>query len=162
MKIKDLKPLLLPTKIKKVDSKLYSGSAVFFPVKALRLKRKGITQVIDLRHEDSMVVRCLKKLEKCYCNLMNIDYVNKSFYKNNVEQLPNEDFFVDLIKQIDKGQKTYIHCHYGKHRTGFSVAMYQREKGVPKNTIIYDLLDNGWSTKKQKNILKTFYEKFLK
>ena len=161
MKIADLKPILLPTKIQQVDSHLYKGTAIFSPVKALRVKSRGVSQVIDLRHENGIFVRGFRKLEKLYCKLLNIDYVEKSFYKNNNEQLPNMDYFDGLIRQIDVIDLTYIHCHFGKHRTGFAVAMYQKDKGVPKDTITRQLLDYDWKTKKQRYNLKTFLRDFI-
>lgn len=161
MKIADLKPIFLPTKIRKVDSQLYRGSAIFTPVKAIRVKRKGITQVIDLRHENSFFVKAFRMLEKFYCKLLKIDYVKKSFYDSNIERLPNIDYYKELIKQIDSSSKTYIHCHFGKHRTGFAVAIYQKNKGKSKDTILKELLNCDWNTQNQKKNLKTFLEKFF-
>ena len=80
MKIADLKPILFPTKIEQVDKKLYRGNAIFSPIKALRLKEKGITQVIDLRHENNPIVRTFKFLEKLYLNILGIKYVQKDFW----------------------------------------------------------------------------------
>ena len=161
MKIADLKPIFLPTKIRQVDNQLYRGSAIFSIVKAIRVKQKGVTQVIDLRHENSFFVKCFRKLEEFYCKLLNIDYVKKSFYNDNNGQLPNIDYYEGLIQQINSSPKTYIHCHFGKHRTGFAVAMYQKDKGESKETIMKELLKSDWNTQNQKRYLKTFLEKFL-
>ena len=106
-------------------------------------------------------MRCFRKLEKLYCKALKIDYIEKGFYKGSGEQLPNKDYFESLIKQIDSSPKTYIHCHFGKHRTGFAVAMYQKDKGVSKEAISKQLLDCNWETKEQKRNLKTFLENFI-
>ena len=55
MKIADLKPILLPTKIRQVDNHLYRGTAIYSPIKACRVKMRGVTQVIDLRHENGFL-----------------------------------------------------------------------------------------------------------
>ena len=161
MKIADLKPIFLPTKIRQVDNHLYRGSAIFTPVKALRVKQKGVTQVIDLRHEDGFFVKVFRKLEKLYCKLLKMEYVKKSFYKNNIEQLPNKDYYKELINQINSSSKTYIHCHFGKHRTGFAVAMYQKNKGESNETILKELLNCDWDMQGQKKNLKNFLKNFL-
>lgn len=151
MKIADIKPILLPTKINKVDNNLYCGNAVFSPIKAYRIKKKGITQIIDLRHEDKFLVNLCYILEKFYCKILKIDYIKKNFYQNNLYELPNADYFDGLTNQINKSSKTYLHCHYGSHRTGFAVAMYQKSKGDAYDTIISRLMKNEWNTKIKKN-----------
>jgi len=161
MKIADIKPIILPTKIKQVDEHLYRGTAVFSPIKAYKIKKRGITQIIDLRHENNIFARSFRNLENLYCKLLKIKYVKKSFYTNKKEQLPNKDYFDDLIKQIDSSKKTYIHCHFGKHRTGFAVAMYQKDKGVSKDEIIKQLLNCKWDTTNQRYNLINFLENFL-
>ena len=39
MRLGKLTPIILPTKIEQIDSKLYRGNAVFSPIKALRIKK---------------------------------------------------------------------------------------------------------------------------
>lgn len=161
MNIADLKPILLPTKIIQVNENLYRGNAVYSPVKALRIKGKGIKQVIDLRHEDGTMVRLLKSLEKIYLKTLGIKYINKRFYKDGIETVPDIAFFEGINEQINKN-KTYIHCHFGKHRTGFAVAMYEKSAGMPEDTIMEQLMDNEWDTAKRKNLLNQFLNKFFK
>ena len=160
MKIADIKPIFLPTKIQQVDDKLYRGNAIFSPIKAYRIKMKGVTQVIDLRGKDNIFVNGFKFLEKLYCKWFNIDYVQMGFSLVNNE-IPNIDYFKSLIMQIDNGKSTYLHCHYGRHRTGFAVAMYQKAKGVAKDIIFKQLKSYGWNTINQKNNLNIFYKDFL-
>ena len=160
MKIADLKPIIFPTKIQQVDSHLYRGNAIFSPIKAYRIKKRGVTQVIDLRSEDNIFVNGFKFFEKLYCKWLNIDYVKMGFSLVNNE-IPNIDFFEKLNKQIDNAECTYLHCHYGRHRTGFAVAMYQKAKGIAKDIIFNQLKSFGWNTINQKNNLNIFYKNFL-
>jgi len=162
MKIAVLKPVFLPTGIKQVDDNLYRGNAVFSPLKALRLKKKGITQVVDLRAEDNILEKYLKKMEKFYLRILGINYVNKKFDITNFGRFPNIDFFEGLNEQINKGDKTYIHCHFGKHRTSFVIAMLQKSLGIPDDVIIDNLKKIGWETEKRQKLLNIFLQKFFK
>lgn len=165
MKLADVKPMLLPTSIRRVNDKLYRGNAIFSPIKALRLKKIGITQVIDLRHEDGIFVNLFKSLEKFYCKMLNIKYYHTNFYNKNDYSIPNNDFFEGINKIIDDNKKSYVHCHYGKHRTGFTVAMYEKSIGIPRNKIITELLKYGWKRNKKPELqasLEAFLQKFFK
>ena len=150
----------MPTKITQVNEKLYRGNAIFSPIKAYRLKRKGITQVIDLRHENNIFVKLFKYLEMFYCKKLNIKYVRKDFFGKGLERVPNKDFFDNINEQINSSDKTYIHCHYGKHRTGFAVAMYQKSIGIPDEEIINQLRNNDWSHDRG-NLLNIFLQRFF-
>lgn len=161
MFIKRLKPILLPTKIIQVNDTLYRGNAIFSPVKAIRIKRKGIKQVIDLRNTNNTIGNPFKFLEKLYCKILNIKYYNLDFHMTKSKRIPEIDFFNMVNEQINKGEKTYIHCHYGLHRTGFAVAMHQKSKNIPTNIILENLMQNSWNNKEEKINLKLFLDKFF-
>ena len=91
---------------------------------------------------------------------MNIDYIRKNFYVTE-EKIPEQDFFDSINKQINSSSKTYMHCHYGLHRTGFSVAMYLKSKGVADDKIINQLLKNDWKDEKLQNTLNSFLQKYF-
>lgn len=160
MLVKSLKLMLLPTKINYVDEKLCRGNAIFSPVKALRLKAQGVSQVIDLRSSHDIISEALKLLERLYCKLLKIDYVNSLFYSSSANNVPEKKYFDDLNKQIGD-KKTYIHCHYGLHRTGMAVAMYQKNKNLPKDTVIKQLLTNEWNNDKVMKTLKDFLKTYF-
>lgn len=156
-----LKPIILPTRIEKIDKNLYRGNAVFSPVKALRIKSRGVKQIIDLRNDQGFFVNPFKFLEKLYCKIFNIKYKNMVFHRSKTEKIPETDFFDSVNEQIKKGGKTYIHCHFGLHRTGFAIAMYQKSKKVAKDIIIKQLLKNSWERPVEKSDLNVFLQKFF-
>jgi len=154
-------PIILPTKIEKIDSKLYRGNAVFTPVKALRIKNRGITQIIDLRNGGNVLPNPFRFLERMYCKILNIKYVNMCYNVSNQEKIPDANFFDAVSSQIQKSKKTYIHCHFGLHRTGFAVAMYEKSNKIPKDKILDRLSKCSWEKQKEKNDLKLFIQKFF-
>lgn len=161
MIIRNLKTIILPTKINRVDDKLYRGNAIFSPIKALKLKQQGVTQVIDLRSQHDVVSDAFKFLERLYCKLLKINYSNDSFYLAGNMDLPSQDFFDKINEKIDKSKKTYIHCHFGLHRTGIAIALYQKSKNVPKEEICDQLVKNDWKSEKENNTLKQVLKTFF-
>ena len=147
MKIRDLKYIFGYTKIEKVDNKLLRGSAIFTPVKCARLKMAGVNQVIDLREGVKKESTFAQFLERQYCKLFNIKYVNMGvLFKHDF--VPSKDYFDKINSAIvnNKG-KSFIHCHYGKHRTGECLAMYQKSQNIDENIIIDNLIKCGWNKK---------------
>lgn len=147
-----------------VDDKLIRGRAVLSPYRLYQMKKEGINQVIDLRNT-SYVKR---PLEKFFCGLLGVKYKNFRYSYRNPE-LPSEDFFTRLNKTItDNEGKTYIHCEYGKRRTGVCVAVYEKFH-TPKcdRDIINDMVDLGFQEIKNPNNtrkvqkIKTIYNNLL-
>src|SRR5574344_1265488 len=68
----------------KVDDKLSRGKAVTNPFKLRKMKKNGITQIIDLRNS-SFVER---PIERIFCKLLGIKYL-KYKYHNNYKQKEN-------------------------------------------------------------------------
>ena len=166
MQLRDIPYMFGYTRIVKVDDKLLRGNAIFMPTKIARLKAKNVTQVIDLRDDGKAGSPFLKRLEKFYCKLFNIKYVEAKlqFVQNRI---PNEDYFSKVIKLIQNNDgKSYVHCRYGKHRTGFVVAMYEKSKNICNDKILRDLFNYGWNKKsdfegkRYKGILE-FIKKFF-
>lgn len=162
MDVKDLKIIFLPTKIYKVDARLLRGNAVFSPVKAMRLKHNNVNRVIDLRNKEKKATLLLKKMEEFYCKLFGIKYENMTCYISTTS-VPEQDFFNQLNRKIieNKGGKTYLHCHYGNHRTNMCVAMYEKSIGKSNNNIIKDLLQNFWKNDGEKERLYSKNKKSL-
>lgn len=147
MKLRDISYMFGYTKIVKVDDKLLRGNAVFSPTKIARLKAKNVTQIIDLREGGKNGSTFLKKLEKFYCKLFNIKYVEAKMQFVQ-DKIPDKDYFTKIAKLIeDNNGKSYIHCHYGKHRTGQAIAIYQKVQNVNENDIIKNLFNCGWNKK---------------
>ena len=166
MQLRDIQYMFGYTRIVKVDDKLLRGNAIFMPTKIARLKAKNVTQVIDLRDDGRAESPFLKRLEKFYCKLFNIKYVEAKlqFVQNRI---PNEDYFSKVIKLIQNNDgKSYVHCHYGKHRTGLVVAMYEKSKNICDDKILRDLFNYGWNKKsdfvgKRYKGLLAFIKKFF-
>lgn len=150
----------------KVDNRLIRGRAVTSPVRLYQLKQAGVTQIVDLRSNS-----LIKPLERFFCKLIGIKYKNLQ-YSHRMNSLPEEDFFHEVVNTIDKNNgKTYIHCLYGKHRTGICVAMYEKMRtNKPVDKIISNLIKMGFSdifanpntkrSKKYNNILKDFMKTY--
>lgn len=144
----------------KVDNKLLRGSCITSPLKIRKMKDKGITQIIDLRNSAHFE----SQLEKFFCKMFGIKYVNLKF-SHRQNNIPNHDFFEKINENIlsNKG-KTYIHCQYGHHRTGLAVAIYEKLHTKKDNTqIIKDMINNGYTeiasngtTKKEKKYIHQY------
>ncbi len=150
-----------------VDNKLIRGRAVTCPYRLYKMKNEGITQIIDLRN--SAYLEC--PIEKFFCKLLGIKY-NNCKYPHRLNKIPNSEFFTNINKLIlNNSGKTYIHCQYGKRRTGISVAIYEKEHtSKSKTEILNNLVNfgymeikektNSYKIKKLQSILKDFIQKY--
>lgn len=150
-----------------VDNKLIRGRAVTCPYRLYKMKHEGITQIIDLRNSAHVE----SPIEKFFCKLIGIKY-NNCKYPYRLNKLPDKSFFTNINNLIinNKG-KTYIHCQYGKRRTGISVAIYEKEHTKKNKTeILTNLMNLGYmeierkqksyKIKKLKSILTDFLKKY--
>jgi len=105
----------------KVDERLLRGCAVTNPYKIYKLKKQGVTQIIDLRNTSFE-----RPFERFFCRLFGIKYSNHK-YSHRLVTIPEHDFFQKINDEIikNKGQ-TYIHCQYGKRRTSICTAVYEK------------------------------------
>lgn len=159
MKIRDLRYMFGYQKIIKVDDRLSRGSAVFTPIKAARLKMDGVKQVIDLRGGTKSGSSFLQSLEKLYCKIFNIKYINVplSFSQKSI---PKGRSFQKVVETLNNNSsKTYIHCHYGRHRTGECIALYQKKNNKNEEDILHCLMENGWN--KKDDFLENSYQSLL-
>jgi len=165
MKIFSIKPLNLNQFSSRVSPKLIRGRAVTCPYRLYQMKQAGISQIIDLRNSAFFQ----SKFEKFFCKLFGIKYFNYK-YPFRSYYLPEESFFKKINNTITthNGQ-TYIHCQYGKRRTGICVAIYEKEclKKARKD-IFNELLNIGFSDmytnknpKKRRHLL-SIYSDFVK
>lgn len=144
----------------KVDDKLIRGNAIRTYCEIKKIKQAGITQIIDLRNT-SLIWR---KIEKILCKIVGIKYINHRFSRR-ATTIPNRDYFEKLIQDIINNEgTTYIHCEYGKHRTGIAVAIYEilhSKKSITE--IIKEMIDNGYdemlrngNSKKEQNYRRLY------
>lgn len=159
MQIRDIKYMFGYQKIIKVDDRLSRGSAVFTPVRAARLKLKGVEQIVDLRGGTKAGSSFLQSLEQWYCKIFNIKYINipLSFSQKSI---PKDSSFQKVVEVLDKdSSKTYIHCHYGRHRTGECIALYQKKNNQKEENILHGLMEYGWN--KKEDFLENSYQSLL-
>ena len=158
----------LPSKffIRDIDGRLFTGKPIPSPFALYQMKKMGITQVIDLR-EDAFWKRMTERIG---CTLAGIKYENVEV-KTHTYNIPSAEFFHNINKKIVSNEgKTYLHCKYGRHRTGMCVAAYEKEI-LKRNALnIYislsnkfsELSDLGTNTNLRiKNKLKIVFDKFV-
>lgn len=153
-----------------VDDKLIRGRAVTSPLRLYTMKKNNINQIIDLRNTHSIK----KTIEKLTCKMLGIKYINLK-YSHRSKRLPNQEFFEKINETIlNNNGKTYIHCRYGKRRTGVSVAIYElKHSNKSKKEIIQNIFDLGFpelknpqeqTSKRMKRyqlIIKELFEKYF-
>lgn len=159
----------LPKYMTVVDNKLIRGKAVISPLRLYKMKEAGITQIIDLRNTSF----AKKPLERFFCKLLGIKYLNFK-YPHRINYLPEFEFFKNINKTIVANNgKTYIHCQYGKRRTGIAVALYEKFYSNKKShEILENMLKIGYkdvlsNSKNRRNIryqaiLNELIEKYFK
>ncbi len=155
----------LPNYMHIVDEKLIRGKALISPYRIYKIKKQNITQIIDLRNTSTIK----RPIEKFFCKIFGIKYVNCK-YPHRLKYVPDMDFFNGINELIRKNKgKTYIHCEYGKRRTGISVAIYEQQyTKKDKYSILRNMIDIGYKELKFKPKsakalrLKTIFNDFLK
>lgn len=124
-----------------VDNKLVRGRAVTCPLRLYKMKKAGITQIVDLRNTSYIE----RPLEKFFCKMLGIKYENFK-YPKGLSVIPEKKFFDGINNAIvNNSGKTYIHCQSGKRRTGVCVAVYEREHSLKATgQIISKMLKSGF------------------
>ncbi|MBR6099271.1 tyrosine-protein phosphatase [bacterium] len=139
----------------RVSPELVRGRAVCCPYRLYKMKKAGITQIIDLRNS----ARVTNRIEKFFCKLFGIKYHNFK-YPHRLNGIPNHDFFESINKTIAENDgQTYIHCTHGKKRTGVCVALFEFLRlHKSRQDIVSELFERGFteimtkkSLKRQKN-----------
>ena len=115
----------------KVDNRLYRGKAILSPNKFAQLEELGVTQIIDLRNS----AKIKGKIEKIICELFGMKYINFK-YPYRLNHLPQKEFFEQINNAIVKNEgKTYIHCQYGKRRTGIAVEKTSQKINIKRKKL---------------------------
>ena len=152
----------------KVDEKLIRGRSVNCPWRLHKMKKEGITQIIDLRNTSTIE----RPIERFFCNLLGLKYINVR-YPNRLNTVPAIEFFEKINNLIRSNNgKSYIHCEYGKRRTGICVALYKKmNTDKSAKEIIEEMLDIGYKEliqkhfspkkRKSKKIFTDFIKKYF-
>jgi len=149
-----------------VCHKLIRGEAVLNPYTLYKMKHAGVNQIIDLRN--SAYLKSF--LERVFCNILGLQYQNCK-YPHRLNELPAHEFFENINNLINNNGKSYIHCQYGKRRTGIAVAIYEKLcLHKPKDVVVsnlfkfgfQDLFDSKNLLKRRKNqlIIEDFFKRY--
>lgn len=123
--------------MKKVGKNLYRGTQVELR-EIDKIAKKGINLVINLKFE---LPKTHKKLKKKYIE-KGIKYINMPLNPFKLDMKQIENIFKVLKENLDK--KMYIHCCFGKDRTGLVVGMYEKLLGNFNFMKVWDnLIKNG-------------------
>ena len=125
----------------KIDERLFRGRSIASAKKIEKIKSLGVTQIIDLRNTSGIK----GIIEKLLCKIYGIKYINYK-YPHRLNKVPEADFFEQINQSIiNNSGKTYIHCRYGKRRTGVAVAIYEKKyTDKPHKDIIENMLNIGY------------------
>lgn len=133
----------------KVTQKLYRGAK---PKEEdiKNLKSFGITQIIDLRCDYKKSSKDFKEISNMG---MKIIQINMSPFKK-----PTKNQIEQFIKAVDNNDgATFVHCTFGKERTGTMVACYRMEKeGISFEEAFEDMKEKGY-----RNLLFPYFKNFV-
>lgn len=122
--------------IERVTSTLLRGADIPFEM-IPELPKFGIERVVNLRTiSDKKVQKLTAEYAKYGIEFYNLP-VNMFNFKKSIVAIS------DLIKTFAKdGKKTYVHCTYGKHRTGGFVAKWEN---MINNTSIQEVIEKMYN-----------------
>lgn len=139
----------------KVDDKLIRSRSVSSINDLNKLKKYGVTQIIDLRNPSTELSEIIPQiLERIFCKLLKIDY-NNFKYSHKLENIPSDDFFEKINNKIINNEGiTCIHCRHGKRRTSVCVGVYEKEHTNKSKKEILDEVYNLGFKELHKNAKK--------
>lgn len=126
-----------------VSQKLIKGASPSF-LDVFRLKKAGVTQILDFRHKS---IQYVSITEKIACMLANIKYkrIPTDFKSGKFAEM---DFFEKINEKINAQKLTYGHCNSGTHRSVLISASHLRLSNLktPKETLKW-LIEQQYFTK---------------
>lgn len=130
--------------IYKVNTHLMCGPAPKY-ADLKELRKEGVTQIVDLRRYLTLPCQISEKIK---CLLLGIKY---HWYPLHLKKaMPNKNFLHEVSNLVKiNPNNTYVHCHSGKHRTGFVTAAVEIiNEGKPIDKAINEMLERGyWKVK---------------
>lgn len=139
-------------RFRKVNDHLYRGSAP--SVKdVIALKKLGIKKIVSLDEESGKKIARATKLLDIKHIMLPIDIGKKTTLIDFLSQ--------DIPKLFDEDGPTFIHCRWGKDRTGLAIAIYRcEEDGWSCEAAIAEAKKLGFGIGVDPKIVK-LYEKII-
>ena len=100
----------------KVTPKLYRGSAPTIHDVIYLKKKYNINKIISLDEFDGNKINDI-------CNKLNIEHIIITI-NHNINSI-NNLLNYDIKELLESNSPTFVHCHAGKDRTGFLIALYK-------------------------------------
>ena len=149
-------------RFKQIDDTLYRGAK---PTEAQykELKKLGIKTVIAFNTEQT--IKGGTKLEKDVAKANGIKFIDLSMDCNDLPSDKNVKKFFKTLEDAKKNkEKVYIHCTFGKDRTGLFSAMYKIKYGLADTKqAIYEMISMNHNYEKHPKMIPYLEEgKFLK
>ncbi len=138
-----------------VSDKFFRGSQPESNEDYAKLKENGIKTIINLRWDKS-VEKSKKQAELLGFNFINVPLRG--------DERPAEDNVEKVLKEINKKEngKVYLHCTYGKDRTGLIAAMYRvNEQSWSPESAQKEWIEMGFSYKVLHG-LRSFFTDYVK
>lgn len=149
-------------RFKQIDDTLYRGAK---PTEAQykELEKLGIKTVVAFNTEQT--IKAGTKLEKDVAKANGIKFIDLSMDCNDLPSDKNVKKFFKTLENAKKNkEKVYIHCTYGKDRTGLFSAMYKIKYGLADTKqAIYEMISMNHNYEKHPKMIPYLEEgKFLK
>lgn len=106
--------------IERVDDFLFRGNK---PISHKEIEELGINAVIDLRDINEQPFDAYDCEDPAQFNIKKFSIPMSGVHKPNTYQI--NQFIRAIWYCINNNKKCLVHCHYGKDRTGFMVAIYR-------------------------------------
>ena len=149
-------------RFKQIDETMYRGAKPTEEQYKI-LKEKGINTVIAFNRDET--IKAGEKLEKDVAKANGIKFIALPM---DYEKAPSDKDVKAFFKTIEKAKKNkekiYIHCTYGKDRTGLYSAMYKIKYGLSDTKdAIYEMISMNHDYKKHPQMIEYLEEgRFLK
>lgn len=139
---------------KKIDEFVYRGGQ---PTKdqLFDLKKEGVSCIINFR---TLFVPFINFVEEEECKKLEINNISIPLISKNGPSEKNiSDFFEITDKTRAENQKTFIHCAWGKDRTGIMSALYKVKYGLDNiNNCAKEMLEMGHDNKRFPDLIPMF------
>lgn len=131
-------PKIAPFKLQKVNSAVWRGSNPSAEDIA-KLSQKGIKTILNLRTISGSERKRLTTEAAQY----GINYINIPINPLKIHHHIN--YITDLINQASEESPLFVHCTFGRDRTGFVIALARHIKEeMPISDAIAEMFQNGF------------------